>query len=250
MSKAQPRRPKGIQAASSSQAAELVNQSGAANAFALFQAGLTPGVIDSTPTEAVQDGGDYSLVLRRLEKRDPTTKLKALQQLQEMLRDAQDDGPFVASLGEWCQAYLKLASARQKQIKERIHQVMLAIFSCSKPVKREMERHIKQVMVALCAGLCLIPPPPPQGGAPPLTPSPPSSASLKASEVGFGARYKFLLFDGQWPSVVQVCVAGRALGFPHLYSTGLLYPGIHGKVFEPQTQWHFAPAPLWVNRNL
>ena len=83
--------------------------------------------------------------LKRLAKKDATTKRKALAELIALVDDTTDDGVTraIIALPQWCYMYTKLTNDATVQVREAAHTLMGLV---ARVVKAELEPHIPTVL--------------------------------------------------------------------------------------------------------
>ena len=94
----------------------------------------------------VEDGvpGEFRLALRKMHKKDVTTKVKALQEFLELL-DREETGAevVVALLPYWPTVYGKLATDTDRRVRELAHTALAAIV---RPVGKSLALHLKAMV--------------------------------------------------------------------------------------------------------
>ena len=83
--------------------------------------------------------------LKRLSKKSPTTKLKALGDLQSLVHDGTQDAVTrcIIALPQWCRLYVKLANDDTVQVREAAHKLMGRVASV---VQSELEPYVPSVL--------------------------------------------------------------------------------------------------------
>ncbi|GBB95243.1 hypothetical protein RclHR1_00250041 [Rhizophagus clarus] len=155
-SKNKPRVKGNAQPASSSRAAEIISTSGQApvqnlGGFAQFLSGtafsststFATRDIDSAISNTTLDPG-LVLILKRLSKRDPTTKLKALEELEAYLKSKEsNENELTGILDLWAKLFVKLGIDVDRRIR-------YATFSCHliivKIIKKRIAPFLKEIL--------------------------------------------------------------------------------------------------------
>ena len=106
------------------------------------------GLLHFDPLETSADplAAQIAATLKRLSKRDATTKLKALKELQAMVDAHSDEAAvtrLIIALPQWCYCYQKLAFDNTVQVCQLAHQLMGSVADL---VKQEIEPHVTSVI--------------------------------------------------------------------------------------------------------
>jgi E3 ubiquitin-protein ligase listerin len=137
----------GRMAASSAGAAAMVASMGAGG-------GLTFAAFDPNATSTEQDlDPELSLTLKKLSKRDPTTKIKALGELLAFCRTEGEGGrteeELALVLPQWQQPFQTLALDADRRVREALFETLGALVV---RVKKHMTKHLRGLMLPwLCA---------------------------------------------------------------------------------------------------
>lgn len=143
---------------SSGRSAQLLSASGAGlSGFVGFGglAGDCPAYVPPTGQQASDDvdanvDSDFRMVMRKLTKRDQTTRLKALQELTDLVKE-KDVELVKGALPFWPRLYNKLALDNDRRVREATHRAHEQL--CLK-VKRGLAPHAKAMVGAWLAGQC------------------------------------------------------------------------------------------------
>ncbi|KAL4232926.1 listerin E3 ubiquitin protein ligase 1 [Mactra antiquata] len=151
--KKQAQRTKGnLRPSSSSHAAELLTSAGTASTgFVGF--GTTPKYVPASSTLDDMDTNldpDFRLVLRKLTKRDATTKIKGLQEFGELCREKSED-TLKGVLPFWPRTYNKMAMDVDYRVREAAQQAMTTLVL---RVRRNLAPYIRNLMGAWLLSQC------------------------------------------------------------------------------------------------
>ncbi|XP_077487420.1 E3 ubiquitin-protein ligase listerin isoform X1 [Amblyomma americanum] len=136
---------------SSGRSAQLLSASGAAGltGFAGFSslASDCPAYIPPTGQHVIDDAdstvdSDFRMVMRKLTKRDQTTRLKALQELLDLVKE-KDVELVKGALPFWPRLYNKLSLDNDRRVREATHRVHEVI--CQR-VRRDLAPHTKALI--------------------------------------------------------------------------------------------------------
>ncbi|RGB43798.1 hypothetical protein C1646_749399 [Rhizophagus diaphanus] len=155
-SKNKPRVKGNAQPASSSRAAEIIATSGQApiqnlGGFAQFLGGtafsststLATSDIDSAVSNATLDP-ELVLILKRLSKRDPTTKLKALEEFEAYLKSKErNENELTGILDLWTKLFVKLGIDVDRRIRYATYSCHLTIV---KIIKKRIAPFLKEIL--------------------------------------------------------------------------------------------------------
>eukprot|EP00659_Diplonema_papillatum_P009237 gene9237-14318_t len=134
MSKA-PRRPKGDRGPACSQA--FAREASAADPFAAFLSfGTAPAAAVASGGGGDGGGSAYAQVFKRLTKRDDTTKVAAVGELEALVTGSADEA-VVPAIPEIAQTVKRRHYARDKQLRKGLARVLKALFEKGKVVKRK-----------------------------------------------------------------------------------------------------------------
>ncbi len=111
------------------------------------------------------------LSLKKLVKKDPTTKLKALAELSAYFEDPdRSDEDIVAALPMWQQSFVVAAEDLDRRVRENTFITMRKLLSRSDAVKKQLSKYLKdllfpwlcgrfdpdaQVLSSLCVRVCV-----------------------------------------------------------------------------------------------
>ncbi|KAK3592614.1 hypothetical protein CHS0354_008149 [Potamilus streckersoni] len=147
-SKNQANRTKGnVRPSSSSQAAQLLS-SGNSIPSGFIGFGMLTGTPAFVPASQSFDDidssldADFRLVLRKLTKRDPTTKIKALQEFSSLCKE-KDNQVLKAVLPYWPRTYNKLTLDLDHRVREAVQQTMTVMVG---KVRRDLAPYLKNLM--------------------------------------------------------------------------------------------------------
>lgn len=138
---------------SSGRSAQLLSASGASGltGFVGFTslAGDCPAYIPPTGQHVIDDAdssvdSDFRMVMRKLTKRDQTTRLKALQELLDLVKE-KDVDLVKGALPFWPRLYNKLSLDNDRRVREATHRVHEQI--CQR-VRRDLAPHTKALIGA------------------------------------------------------------------------------------------------------
>ncbi|KAL3881947.1 hypothetical protein ACJMK2_028330 [Sinanodonta woodiana] len=146
--KNQANRTKGnVRPSSSSQAAQLLS-SGNSIPSGFIGFGMLTGTPAFVPVSQSFDDidssldADFRLVLRKLTKRDPTTKIKALQEFSSLCKE-KDNQVLKAVLPYWPRTYNKLTLDLDHRVREAVQQTMTVMVG---KVRRGLAPYLKNLM--------------------------------------------------------------------------------------------------------
>ncbi|CAG8539422.1 9319_t:CDS:10 [Acaulospora morrowiae] len=151
-----PRTKGNVQPASSSRAAEIMAVSrtqvstGGLGGFAQLL-GETPfAALSSSSTNSIADNISGSnlnpelvLILKKLSKRDPTTKLKALEELEAYLKIKEENDELSNIMSAWAKFFVKLAIDVDRRIRFTTFNCHLLIVS---KIKKRIAPHLKEII--------------------------------------------------------------------------------------------------------
>ncbi|XP_064473066.1 E3 ubiquitin-protein ligase listerin-like [Ornithodoros turicata] len=140
---------------SSGRSAELLSASGTGLTGFVGFGGLAGDYVPPTGQHTGDDvdasvDSDFRLVLRKLTKRDNTTRLKALQELVDVIREKDADA-VKGALPFWPRLYNKLAVDNDRRVREATHRAHEQL--CLK-VKRNLAPHAKAMVGVWVASQC------------------------------------------------------------------------------------------------
>ncbi|CAH1799497.1 unnamed protein product [Owenia fusiformis] len=135
-----------VKPSSSSRAAEQLTTPGGATGFVGF--GALSGDLGYVPTAQGSDeadsnvDADFRMVLRKLAKKDATTKLKALQEFSTLCKEKETD-IVLGALPFWPRLYNKMALDNDRKVREA---TQLAFEQLVLRVRRNLAPHLKSLM--------------------------------------------------------------------------------------------------------
>ncbi|CAG8538344.1 3601_t:CDS:10 [Diversispora eburnea] len=141
-----------VQPASSSRAAEIIAASGTqiqTGSFAQLLGESPFSTLNSASTDIVDNTGgsnldsELVLILKRLSKRDPITKLKALEDLETYLKNKDEDNYLVNVTGNWAKFFVKLAIDVDRRIRFSTFSCHLLIVS---KIKKKIAPYLKEII--------------------------------------------------------------------------------------------------------
>ena len=147
MGKKEAQRTKGnTKAASSARSAQLLGENvvGFVGFGTTAEAGFVPLLQGPSDADATGAGGvpaDFRLVLRKMQKKDVTTRLKALQEFHE-LSAAASEADMLTVLPFWPAVYNKLATDGDRRVRELAHTALGLVV---KAVGKALTPHLKAV---------------------------------------------------------------------------------------------------------
>ncbi|KAH3724799.1 E3 ubiquitin-protein ligase listerin-like [Dreissena polymorpha] len=153
MPKKQAQRTKGnLKPSSSSQAAELLSSAGTApTGFIGFGQGPKYVPVSSSLDDMdISLDSDFRLVLRKLTKRDTTTKIRALQELGQLCTEKSEED-LKAVLPFWPRMFNKLALDIDYRVREATQQAMSTLVS---RVRRNLAPYLRNLMGAWLLSQC------------------------------------------------------------------------------------------------
>ncbi|XP_077539719.1 E3 ubiquitin-protein ligase listerin [Haemaphysalis longicornis] len=148
-----PRTKGNVRPSSSGRSAQLLSATGAAglSGFVGFSSlsSESPAYIPPTGQHVIDDGdstvdSDFRMVMRKLTKRDQTTRLKALQELLDLVKE-KDVELIKGALPFWPRLYNKLSLDNDRRVREATHRVHELI--CQR-VRRDLAPHTKGLIGA------------------------------------------------------------------------------------------------------
>lgn len=182
-----PRTKGNVRPSSSGRSAQLLSATGAAglSGFVGFSSLSTesPAYIPPTGQHVIDDGdstvdSDFRMVMRKLTKRDQTTRLKALQELLDLVKE-KDVELIKGALPFWPRLYNKLSLDNDRRVREATHRVHELI--CQR-VRRDLAPHTKGLI-----GAWLV------SQSDPFAPA--ASAAKAAFEAAFSAEKQMQVFQ-------------------------------------------------------
>ncbi|KAH9381898.1 hypothetical protein HPB48_015382 [Haemaphysalis longicornis] len=182
-----PRTKGNVRPSSSGRSAQLLSATGAAglSGFVGFSSlsSESPAYIPPTGQHVIDDGdstvdSDFRMVMRKLTKRDQTTRLKALQELLDLVKE-KDVELIKGALPFWPRLYNKLSLDNDRRVREATHRVHELI--CQR-VRRDLAPHTKGLI-----GAWLI------SQSDPFAPA--ASAAKAAFEAAFSAEKQTQVFQ-------------------------------------------------------
>ena len=138
------------QAASSARSAQ---QLGEHAGFVGFGTSTEAAFVPLLQAAEAEDGlpGDFRLVLRKMHKKDVTTKVKALQEFLELAEaSGEAEAAMAAVLPYWPTVYSKLATDTDRRVRELAH---LALAAVVRPVGRQLAPHLRAMVGAWYLGM-------------------------------------------------------------------------------------------------
>ena len=119
--------------------------------FVGFGTSTESGFVPLLQGADVDDGvpGDFRLALRKMHKKDVTTKVKALQEFIELAENSDGEPTMTAVLPYWPSVYNKLASDTDRRVRELSHTALSLVI---KGVGRALAPHLKALVGAWFLG--------------------------------------------------------------------------------------------------
>ncbi|KAL8578088.1 hypothetical protein ACOMHN_055408 [Nucella lapillus] len=136
-----------VKPSSSSRAAELLSQSGASGFIGFGSVGGAQAYVPASQVFDDVDScldGDFRVMMRKLTKRDATTKIKALGEFSALCRE-KDESTLLAVLQFWPRLFNKLAIDVDPKVREHTQNAMATLVS---RVRRNLAPYLKNVMGA------------------------------------------------------------------------------------------------------
>ncbi|XP_077977369.1 E3 ubiquitin-protein ligase listerin-like isoform X1 [Glandiceps talaboti] len=153
--KKQAQRTKGnTRPSSSGRAAELLARDGG-GAVGFVGFGSMAGDLGYVPTQGADDidvsvDADFRMVMRKMTKKDVTTKLKATQEFTAMCKE-KDEDIVKGILPYWHRLYAKIANDHDRRVREAIQQAHEQV---AVKVRRNLAPHLKYLMGPWLVGQC------------------------------------------------------------------------------------------------
>lgn len=130
-----------FQASSSARSAELLgNQPATFLGFGLSYDKNAPATF--TPFDVDGSAGSFQIVLKKMSKKDATTKLKALQEFSELCMESEPDA-VKATLPYWSRIYCQLCGDADHRVREAAH---LSHKSVIAKVKKYLAPYLKEII--------------------------------------------------------------------------------------------------------
>ena len=119
--------------------------------FVGFGTSTESGFVPLLQGADVDDGvpGDFRLALRKMHKKDVTTKVKALQEFIELAENSDGESTMTAVLPYWPSVYNKLATDTDRRVRELAHSALSLVI---KGVGRGLAPHLKALVGAWFLG--------------------------------------------------------------------------------------------------